>query len=132
MVINYGDLVTCSINSVGDSDIYRFSVTAGDTIVLQGTWRSGSMRPCIELVAPDNSRLEACANSFSNRIDTTLNQTGTYTILFTDVFSTGTGKYSLDLQCLAGACVIVPYIIPPTPDIKANNSDGVIFRIKPA
>jgi hypothetical protein len=105
MIVAYGDLVTCSIDPVGDTDIYRFSGTSGETVVIQGTWQSGSMRPCIELVAPDNSRLKTCANSFSNRIDTTINQTGTYTILFSDVFSTGTGNYALALE----------RVIPPSP-----------------
>jgi hypothetical protein len=111
-LIQYGETINGEINPVGDMDLFFFYGTEGDTIVAQGTYQSGSMRPCIELVAPDNTRTKACANSFSNRIDTTLNQTGTYTILFTDAFSTGTGGYTLTLQCLNGACVTVP-----TPDV---------------
>jgi hypothetical protein len=114
MFINYGNLVICSVDQSGDIDVYRFTATTGENVLIQGTWQSGSMRPCIELIAPDNSRLKACDNSFTNRIDTILNQTGTYTILFTDMFGTGTGEYSLALQCLSGACVIVPTIPIPS------------------
>lgn len=45
----------------------------------------------------------------TNRIDTTLDQTGIYRILFTDSFGTGTGEYALALQCLIG-CVVLPPI----------------------
>jgi hypothetical protein len=37
MSFTYGDLITCQINSVGDSDIFRFSGSAGQNIVLQVT-----------------------------------------------------------------------------------------------
>jgi hypothetical protein len=55
MIIAYEDLVKCSIDTTGDSDIFRFSGNIGDVIIVEGTWRSGSMRPCIELVAPDTA-----------------------------------------------------------------------------
>ena len=107
MNIAYGDLITCSIDPVGDSDTFRFFGTIDDTIVLQATRQSASLISCIELIAPDNSRQTACAGSVTNRIDTTLDQTGTFTILVTDSSGTGSGPYALALQCLIG-CVVVP------------------------
>jgi hypothetical protein len=109
-LIEYAETLQDEINPKGDVDLFYFEGTTSDTIVVEGTWQSGSMRPCIEMVAPDNTRLKACENSFTNRIDTTLDYTGTYRILVTDVFGTGTGEYALDLQCLAGPCV--PFTAP--------------------
>lgn len=108
MTISYGTAITCAIDVEGDSDLFRFTGSAEDVIVIQVAWNSGSMRPCIELIAPDNSHIEACANAFTNRIDTTLTQTGTYTALV-DVFSGGTGAYALALERL----------IEPSPNAQA-------------
>jgi hypothetical protein len=108
MNIAYGDLITCSIDQAGDSDTFRFFGTTGEVIVLQGTVQSGPIRPCIELIAPDNSREVACSSSGIHRIDTTLNQTGTFTILLRD-YSSSYGEYALALQCLIGCVVLPPF-----------------------
>jgi hypothetical protein len=64
------------------------------------------LRPCLELIAPDNVRTVACSNAFAQRIDLTLDQTGTYTVLIS-AFSFS-GAYALALQCLGGPCVVAP------------------------
>lgn len=99
MSISYGDVITCAIDTSGDSDLFEFSGSSGDVIVVQSVWTSGTMRPCIELKAPDNSIIEACKNAFTNRIDTTLTQTGNHTVIV-DVFFGGTGDYVLALERL--------------------------------
>ncbi|MCX6553129.1 MAG: fibronectin type III domain-containing protein [Acidobacteria bacterium] len=105
MVVTYGDVIDCSIESSGDSDTFRFSGSAGEVIVIQGVIGAvSSVRPCVELVGPNGSRLQACANAFVNRIDTTLAVTGTYTILVRDEAARFTGQYTLVLERL----------IPPT------------------
>jgi hypothetical protein len=98
MVVGYGTIVSCSVESSGDSDSYRFNGQSGDVLVIQATYGNGSTRPCIELIAPDNSRIEACDNSFRNRIDTVLDQTGTYSIIVNDRFGTGTGDYTVGVD----------------------------------
>ncbi len=80
-----------------------------EVVVLQATWQSGSLLPCVELIAPDDSRQTACANSWWNRIDAQLDQTGIFSILITDYFGTSTGEYAVTLQCLSG-CVKPPPI----------------------
>jgi hypothetical protein len=100
MNISYGDLITCSIDPVGDSDTFRFFGTVDEVIVLKAARQSGSILPCIELIAPDNSRQIACISSLTNRIDTTLDQTGTFTILLKDVSGVAEGEYALALERL--------------------------------
>jgi hypothetical protein len=102
--VQYGKKYTGEINLGGEIDLFRFCATAGDTISITATWQDGALRPCIELIAPDNTRTIECNNAFSNSIDTTLNQTGCHIMLITDWFGTNTGKYTLDMQCLAGVC----------------------------
>ena len=99
MVVEYGTIVSCSVETSGDTDSYRFNGQSGDVLVIQATYDSGTL-PCIELIAPDNSRIEACENSFHNRIDTVLDQTGTYSIIVSSWSSTGTGNYTVGLDCV--------------------------------
>jgi hypothetical protein len=113
MNFSYGDLIKCTIES-GDSDIFRFPGFNGENVILQLT-SSSSLRPCMELIAPDNTRTVACGNAFSQRIDTTLSLTGTYTVLVSAFSFSGT--YSLALQCVTGTC--------SPPNIRDDfNSDG--------
>lgn len=100
--LHYGELLEAEIAPQGDLDLYYFDVVAGEIVLLQMTWQEGTMRPCLQLIAPDNSRMEACQNSFSNRIDTELSQTGRYTVL-ADTFFLGTGNYSIVLERLIPA-----------------------------
>jgi hypothetical protein len=100
MTINYGVLISCSVNIAGDTDTFRFSGTMGEQIVAEVAYQSGTMRPCLQLIAPDTTTTTACANSFSNRIDTTLTQTGTYALVADVWFAGTTGNYSLVLERL--------------------------------
>lgn len=103
MILNFGQFVSCAVDAPGDTDLFRFAGNSGEVVIVQMTYQSGDLRPCVELIAPDASRITACSNAFDNRIDTTLSQTGTYTIL-TDVLVAGTtGGYSLALERLIAA-----------------------------
>ena len=98
MVVEYGTIVSCSVETSGDTDSYQFNGQSGDVLVIQATLDDGTMRPCIELIAPDNSRIEACDISLYNRIDTVLDQTGIYSIIVSDRFGSGTGDYMVGLD----------------------------------
>jgi Domain of unknown function (DUF3472) len=101
MMVAYGDVVNCSIAVSGDSDIFRFSGNVGDVIVIQGAiGASSSVRPCVELVVPGGGQLQACANAFVNRIDTTLTVSGTHIIQVRDQASVFTGAYTMTLERL--------------------------------
>jgi hypothetical protein len=106
MAISYGDLITCAIDVAGESDVFRFLGSDGENAVLQVT-SLGSFSPCMELVAPDNTRTVECGAAVSQRIDTTLNLTGTYTVLVSALIPSS-GAYTFALQCLTGPCIIAP------------------------
>lgn len=98
MWILYGTTVNCTIDEYHNNS-FKFHAAAGEVIVTQSVWAGGTARPCIELQAPDNSSIVTCDNATKNRIDTTLSQTGIYTI-FVDAFSSDTGSYALHLERL--------------------------------
>jgi len=117
MPIEYGDLITCSIDPSGDTDKFLFSGTTGERVVLQVAWGSGALRPCIELYDPDGVLMwEACDNAFCNRIDTQLSKTGIHTIFVEDWFGTSIGEYKLDLERIA----------PPSPNAQPIQYGEVI------
>jgi hypothetical protein len=121
MIITYGDLITCKVESNGDSDIFRFSGISGESITIISSNQDGFVQPCIELYNPDGTIAgQGCTwPAYTNRIDVTLIQTGSHTILLKDDENDNTGAYLIALQCLAGPCVIFP-----TPDIVGRIEVG--------
>jgi predicted phage tail protein len=74
-----------------------------------------NQQPCIELVAPDNSRSTACNLLGSNLLQLTLLQAGTYIVLMrqgNNIPFASAWSYTLELRCTAGACFSAPN--PPT------------------
>jgi hypothetical protein len=112
--LSYGETLSDTINVVADIDVFSFTAGAGDTVSIFSS-TAAIMPPCIQLIAPDNTRTNACGFGQTNRIEILLPQAGTYSILVrqgdTIGFSTA-WTYSLELQCLSGACLSAPN--PPT------------------
>ena len=102
-LIQHAETMGDEINPVGDADLWYFNGSAEDTIAIIASRQSGSFYPCIELIAPDNSRESACAASHTNRIDTTLDQDGDFIILLRDRSNNRIGGYGLTFQCI-GYC----------------------------
>jgi hypothetical protein len=76
MTIAYGDVVTCFIDPVGDTDLYRFTGVAGEVVSVRSALVGGLGRTLVELFDPDNSQVGTTAQ----RVDARLTKTGTYTI----------------------------------------------------
>ena len=99
MIVNYGDLVNCRIDPVGDGDVFRFSGAAGETIRVQ-TARIASVNlfafPFFEVFGPDGT--EVCSGF--NR-DCRLTQTGVHTILLSEDGNTSTVDYAVALERIA-------------------------------
>jgi hypothetical protein len=91
----------------GDVDLYYFAGQSDQAILLQTVWYDGAMKPCLQLIRPDSSRLDACQNEFVNQLNINLSQNGTYTVLV-DNYYNGTGSYGLQLEGL----------MPPSPDAQ--------------
>ena len=101
VTIQFSNVITCAIEVAGDTDIFRFdSSGAGEIIRIQVTSPDNKMSPCMEVVAPDNSRENGCTAHYVDRIDITLNQPGSYAILVRSYWSDRTGAYNLTLERL--------------------------------
>ncbi|MCI0422963.1 MAG: hypothetical protein L0312_27690, partial [Acidobacteria bacterium] len=131
MPIQYGQTLSDEINPEGDLDLFYLGGGVGDSIVLTVTKTpTSSLRPCLELIAPDNSRTTSCVNAFSQRIDKTLNLTGTYTILVSA--SSFSGAYTLTLQCVSASCsanttLFVPIILSSAGLNNSFFSSEIVF-----
>ena len=103
MLIAYGDVVTCTIDPAGDTDVFRFDGSTGAQIVIQATRGTGFNNPCMEIFRPDGSTMaEECGDPFA-RVDAMLDQSGTHTILVRSSLSTL--SYTLTLES----------VFPPSP-----------------
>ncbi|HJQ83214.1 MAG TPA: hypothetical protein VKA21_04000, partial [Candidatus Binatia bacterium] len=102
MNLAYGDTVTCTRDTDGDSDVFRFAGTAGEVAMIYVA--GSSSRPCLELIAPNDARQVACSfGAFDERLDVPLDQTGTWAIQVTGVFN---AEYVLTLE----------RVVPPSPN----------------
>lgn len=109
MTIQFSDVIKCAIEVAGDTDIFRFASSGnGEVLRIQITSPDNVMSPCMELIAPDNSREEGCSVFNVDQIDTRLNQAGTYTILVRSFWGDRKGAYNLALERL----------MPPSPDAQ--------------
>jgi hypothetical protein len=90
MFIAYGADVLCSIDQVGNSDLFRFDGTAGERIQIEVL---GTAYPCMELVGVTT----ACSGAHQHWIDTVLTVTQEYTIRVYDYYL-DTGTFSLFLE----------------------------------
>lgn len=104
--IRYGETLSgLTIGLTGELPLLVLSGTKGNRISIETTRTAGGALPCIELFAPDGVRLAAdCGTGNSNRIDATLTQDGTHTVLVEARFLEATGTYSATLQCIVGTC----------------------------
>lgn len=105
MVISYGDAVSCSIDVVGDVDIFRFSGADGDVVTLLASRTAGfNPTPCIELFDPTGAPVDSDCNFNGARIDLTLGQTGVHSMLVSVNANNQTMGYTLSYQCILGVC----------------------------
>ncbi len=93
---------------VGDLDMWTFTATEGDRIVLQLGELTGAsgFTPMIELFAPSGARLAADSDGSVARLDAQAAVSGTYTVLVSDFNQSGTGTYQLHLGKVPGAFVV--------------------------
>ena len=103
MFLRYGELVTCSIDVVGDSDLFRFQGVAGEVvrIAIHGAGAA------FEVLGPNGARIGGSIIA----ADITLTQSGVHTIAVQHNTNSGTTPYALALDRLS----------PPAPTARAIN-----------
>jgi len=119
MSINFGDLISCDITPATDVDFYRFAGQAGDRILAEAAFVSGSQfLPRIQVLAPDGTLIGDASNP--PRVGVDLSQTGTYTVLIFNFFVTNAtpGDYTAVVSCTGGPCLQPP---PPPANPPVTN-----------
>ena len=94
-----------TFNLDSDTDMFQFTATANDRVVITTTGTTTGVYPEIYLYPPGSGGSEASAVGAggSKRLDCQLQQTGTYTILMQDNGLNTAGDYAISLAKLPGA-----------------------------
>jgi hypothetical protein len=109
-ILNPGSLFTDQrIDPRGDADLFIFAGTAGDVISLRGVDLAGTGSPpqiVLELFKPDGTfATSAGSGVFPTAVlDTTLNQTGVFTVRVREGTNDTLMSYTLEYQCIQGSC----------------------------
>jgi hypothetical protein len=82
MIINYGDLVNCRIDPVGDLDGFRFSGAAGELVRVQTAELGGLGTSRFEVFAPSGTLI--CEGVVGGPKNCQLAQAGAHTILVSE------------------------------------------------
>ncbi len=98
-LIQYGDLMSCSLDPGTDLDTFRFSGVAGEVVVIQAARLGGAGLPCLELLRPDGTSLKPkTCTSNSARLDATLDRNGQYRIRVSEYYARYVTPYSVVLE----------------------------------
>jgi hypothetical protein len=139
--LSYGQTVTGTIATPGQVVTYTFTASAGDVLLFR-LRDNGALAPEVRLYAPDDTLLGSDWSYDYVEMTETLVVPGTYTILVSDHFGTGTDDYLLHLQRLNGPTDPVPIAYGQTltgtisvgieMDVytfAANAGDVLLFRL---
>ena len=85
IALQYGEVITGSIDSLGDVNIYTFEGTSGDAVRFSMNMTSGTLDPLFDVFRPDGTLLcDTQTTGILAQVDCTLDATGTHTILVGD------------------------------------------------
>jgi hypothetical protein len=140
LALRYGEaLAGQTIDTAGDLKFFVFGGGKNSRVSLQTVGTLGSVRPCIELYAPDGTLVAgACSTSTQNRIDPVLTQDGTHTVLVRDRNNSVTGTFTVTLQCIVGTCTdasqtsVAATVSPPSLSVDVGSpaiADAIVTNI---
>jgi type IV pilus biogenesis protein CpaD/CtpE len=109
LTIAFGQPISGTIATAGDTDMYTFTANAGD-VILAGMGRvSDHLWPKIRLYDPEGNLLNTGSGSYNTEITGTLSVAGIHAILVSDGYDgTRTGDYNLCLQRLNNPINAIP------------------------
>jgi YD repeat-containing protein len=101
--INCGQVLSGSISTAAELDVYTFTVSANDVVTIRVMKTSGAFGPNLELFNAAGSRIAGP----STQINTTLTAAGTYNIMVRDGNTKATGDYLIYWQSVKNPCNVV-------------------------
>jgi hypothetical protein len=100
-LVNFDEIVGCELTPVGDIDTFRFAGTAGTTVAVQVTMKTGSFYPCLTVAFGTTQLISApCKYGYTARQLILLPNTGTYTVRVWEDGYDAQMSYELYLQQL--------------------------------
>ncbi len=110
--VQYGDIVNCSIESPGDSDVYAIAANDGDFISANVTF-TGDTNECeifqfsLRGFNDKNERLASDSSAVCGgaRIEFQTTKTAAHTITVNEAHDTEIGEYQIEFQCISGTCI---------------------------
>ncbi len=111
MQVEYGDIVNCSIESVGDLDVFAISATEGDFISANVNYTGNDdctlFRLRLRSLDDNNEQLAIGSSAVCSgtRIEFTVAKTGIHTITIAESFNSHAGEYQVEFQCISGSCI---------------------------
>ena len=99
----YGALATCDIGVAGEADTFRFTATAGETVLVQVTRAAGVGQPYFEIYNPLNTRVDAQGSRYSAiaRTELKIVAGGEHWIVVRDADNNETLTYQLYVERLS-------------------------------
>ncbi|MEA3413808.1 MAG: hypothetical protein U9R74_20095 [Pseudomonadota bacterium] len=132
--VQYGDLITCKIEVVGETDVFRFMGTSGEHILVQAARQTDEKgTPCVRLLRPDGTQMRSRCASFGVQHHVRLDQSGKHAMIVSERLNDGTLGYILVLDRVAPTSptstavnpgVIVSDMIAPNGDIDLFSFQG--------
>ncbi len=104
--LNYGDIVSQTIDPIGNEDIYAFNSSLGDQLLIRVKPTSSAMEAAVRVLRADGSELCAGFNGSSSvspgallelTTGCVVDQPGVHTILVSETNGNETGDYDLSL-----------------------------------
>jgi YD repeat-containing protein len=118
-----GQVLQGTLSAVGKIDVYTFTVTGGDNVVLTLTKTSGGLDPSLELYNSSGTKVAYQYTPSGNEavITQTLSTGGTYTVFAFDYGNDETGTYTLKFQKNNNSCTEVSLLTP-------NGGESIMAR----
>jgi hypothetical protein len=128
--IGFGQTLSGTIATAGETDTYTFTASAGDMVLVRMSKTSGNIWPGIRVYGPDGTKLCDTYGSTTARIAScALASAGMYTILAFDGYNgTYAGDYSLYLQS-AGPVNPAPLTFGTAQEFEVTPDMSTWFRI---
>jgi hypothetical protein len=97
MAVSYGDLISCAIDPVGDTDVFSFLGSPGESVSILVSRRGGGT-PCVELFDSQGKAVGQGIVCFTPLIRPQLTLNGTYTIRVSELGNDQLLDYVLSLE----------------------------------
>jgi len=121
--ISCGEIISGTISTVGETDIYTLTVNAGDVMTMRTVVTSGSLYTRMALY--DSAGSQIAANT-GDTLNYTFNAGGTYTLWVSDYINSNTGSYTLKYQKNNNIC---PEVVVTAPNGGEILETGEILAI---